>query len=272
MKTIMDAVNERRGRRLRAESHKFVGYIGSGLHIRQSATSDLDPLFTKEQINTTIEDLSKFGMADADGWYTNYGEKPDCDGLVDVIRFLSNSKSGRVYRPGKHSWDLGFDNSITKWRPAKQEEMQNPTVESSKWQLSAERTLKSLGYTDDGGELWKPPLVEPPIFTQAMADAGDEPPVGCKLDVSFHHGNTFSNCTLTYMGDQVGCYKDTDGKEFTFATVCTELRPIDTRTDEEKAIDETAAFLSDNDGQSAKAKAAAIAAIFERHGVKWELK
>ena len=43
---------------------------------------------------------------------------------------------------------------------------------------AAVTTLKALGYTFDGGEQWKPPLVVKPVFTKEMADAGELPPVG----------------------------------------------------------------------------------------------
>ncbi|WP_122593203.1 hypothetical protein [Pseudomonas viridiflava] len=45
---------------------------------------------------------------------------------------------------------------------------------------SAERTLRNMGYTDNGGELWKPPIGEKPNFSlidalrQQLADVSNE--------------------------------------------------------------------------------------------------
>lgn len=52
---------------------------------------------------------------------------------------------------------------------------------------AAIKTLKSLGYEYKGAEYWKPPIgkapdyIEPPTFTQAMADAGELPAVGSDI-------------------------------------------------------------------------------------------
>lgn len=49
-----------------------------------------------------------------------------------------------------------------------------------KAESSAERTLRNLGYTDSGGELWKPPIGEKPNFSlldalrQQLADISNE--------------------------------------------------------------------------------------------------
>ena len=49
-----------------------------------------------------------------------------------------------------------------------------------KAESSAERTLRNLGYTDNGGELWKPPIGEKPNFSlidalrQQLADVSNE--------------------------------------------------------------------------------------------------
>ena len=81
-----------------------------------------------------------------------------------------------------------------------------------------------------------------PVYTQAMADAGDDPIAGMSLTVSFVNGEQYPDSTLTYLGDGVGCFKDSDGKECSFATCSVGFKPIDTRTDKQKAIAEILSY------------------------------
>lgn len=74
------------------------------------------------------------------------------------------------------------------------------------------------------------------VFTQAMADAGELPPVGseCLLHLAF----VTYTAEITYIGDGVGCFKNImNGNEFTFSIQDASFKPIDTRTDRKKAID-----------------------------------
>lgn len=76
-----------------------------------------------------------------------------------------------------------------------------------------------------------------PVFTQAMADVGELPPVGseCFLCLSF---DTYK-AKITYLGDGVGCFINlADNKEFTFSVLNAEFKPLDTRTPKQKAVDE----------------------------------
>lgn len=76
-----------------------------------------------------------------------------------------------------------------------------------------------------------------PIFTQAMAVNGELPPVGseCILNLAFDS----YPAKVTYIGNGVGCFINlNNGEEYSFAMKDTSFKPLDTRTDREKAIDD----------------------------------
>jgi hypothetical protein len=77
-----------------------------------------------------------------------------------------------------------------------------------------------------------------PVFTQAMRESGKLPSVGSIVDIEFVFSETYRQVEITYMGNGVGCYKASNGNEFTFSTDSVRFHVIDTRTDEEKLIDE----------------------------------
>lgn len=61
-------------------------------------------------------------------------------------------------------------------------------------------TLKGMGYTFNGGALWKPPLgkmpesfEDKPVFTQEMAEGGELPMMGARFRVG--HEYTCVGCT-----------------------------------------------------------------------------
>jgi len=76
-----------------------------------------------------------------------------------------------------------------------------------------------------------------PVYTKEMADNGVIPSVGMECLIMYSSSNYKG--TITYMGKGVGAYhsKDND-KEYTFAFNSVKFKPIDTRTDKEKAIDD----------------------------------
>ena len=117
-------------------------------------------------------------------------------------------------------------------------------------EAAAKETLKNLDYTYNGGQLWKPPIgkipsfiADKPVFTQAMKDAGELPPIGCEVEY-----NTASR------GDVIGVVTGyrTSKSLNTLADNCDyqvsvkfehnerllkDIKPIDTKSDKQKAID-----------------------------------
>lgn len=88
-------------------------------------------------------------------------------------------------------------------------------------------------------------LEDKPVYTQEMADNGGLPPAGSEFEVWFDFDsikkwhvavmtNHFDNGFSIDCGDYSHCYLSDDGMKF---------RPIDTRTDQEKLIDEISNML-----------------------------
>ncbi len=80
-----------------------------------------------------------------------------------------------------------------------------------------------------------------PVYTQAMCDAGELPPVGvgCMIMVK----NDWFKCIVDYVGTGVLCYTNMDGEQHGVRVKTGQVhraifKPLDTRTDEEKLIDE----------------------------------
>lgn len=84
----------------------------------------------------------------------------------------------------------------------------------------------------------KEAVVDVPAYTESMKEYGETPTPGMLLNISFVSGSQHLNSTLTYLGDGVGCFKDSDGKECTFATNAVNFDCIDQRTDEERTADD----------------------------------
>ena len=155
-------------------------------------------------------------------WRTNTGVKPEFDGVIEIE--WSDGCKEVAHSIGVANWgvNLEHDSFAVKWRP------HLPKVGD-----------KPKSHYDVGAHVSE----AKPIFTQAMADAGELPLVGseCFLHLAF---NTY-RAEITYMGDGVGCFKHLPaGKEFSFSVADTSFKPI--QTEREKAIEEIAKVLSDD--------------------------
>ena len=86
------------------------------------------------------------------------------------------------------------------------------------------------------------------VFTQEMSDNGDLPPIGSKaqfvgnddylVEFSITDGDEIECIchTTDFEGESIGVYRHKDGYSVSILTQL--IKPIDTRTDKEKAIDE----------------------------------
>tara|TARA_R110002153_G_scaffold181493_1_gene334791 strand:+ start:7187 stop:7822 length:636 start_codon:yes stop_codon:yes gene_type:complete len=70
------------------------------------------------------------------------------------------------------------------------------------------------------------------VYTQEMADDGELPSVGMNCAWNAHT----TNVIITFVGEEMFCGENDTGKEV--AGYISDLKPIDTRTKKEKAIDE----------------------------------
>jgi len=76
-----------------------------------------------------------------------------------------------------------------------------------------------------------------PVYTKAMCEMGELPTVGAILDIEFTFHRTVEKVEITYISNEVGCYRVSNGNEFTFALSGVLFHAIDTRTEEEKLAD-----------------------------------
>jgi len=112
-----------------------------------------------------------------------------------------------------------------------------------------------------------------PIYTKTMKDAGELPSVGMECVIAIPHDDCES--VITYIGDKVGCaINKSTGHEFNFTCVTGDFifQPIDTRTPEQKQVDEVIAFLSGDNGWLAKSQASCCAEDMQKAGLLRELK
>lgn len=69
-------------------------------------------------------------------------------------------------------------------------------------------TLTGMDYTFNGGTHWKPPLGVNPVFTKAMVDSGELPPIGseCMVMNKTLHSPSWERCTIDFIGAFVVVY------------------------------------------------------------------
>lgn len=155
-------------------------------------------------------------------WRTNTGVKPEFNGVIELEHRGGTQKYvepiGDYY---SRDWSLEQDDGdITRWRP-------HIDKRESPYDVGA--------HCSDASK---------PVYTQAMADSGELPPVGseCLLHLAF----VTYRAEVTYIGSGVGCFKRLpDGKEFSFSVCDTSFKPI--QTEREKAIDKAALLIASKD-------------------------
>jgi len=140
--------------------------------------------------------------------------------------------------------------------------------------LASFRTLEKLGYKYNGGEYWKPPLstigATKPVFTQAMKEAGEMPSVGMECSVyEINQDETHDKAIIKYISKSTCVYEVKTGDlkgEYSQYPVSLKFKPIDIRTDREKALD---GLRWNGEGLTAKACVLALDLIMNGkvHGV-----
>ena len=153
-------------------------------------------------------------------WRENTGEKPSFNGFIDVV-----TSSGVLHEGYQHDSvsfcfdDDRFDCYVVKWRPS----------------------------------LNQPPVEIEAIFTQAMADTGELPPVGSEFMYSiggdFEHGKMLFNdgvtvliCSAKYQRNRWHWKSDDPALKF---------KPI--KSEREKAIDEMSRIVEMEHGSAGRA-------------------
>lgn len=143
------------------------------------------------------------------------------------------------------------------------------------WPISHGKWHKSLG---DGGSLFDRNLIErpkpQPIFTKAMSDAGERAPIGSTVDVEGVHYELVKYVIRSNTSFAL-CVEVTGLCSYMFNL--SELEPIDTRTDKEKAMQDMKESYIGKDPQRNLTSEfpSVVCDIFEAissgniHGVTW---
>jgi len=143
-------------------------------------------------------------MAKSDGSTASYYELPkDATELQHLIAYRNmNAQMGEIFRANyrygecDHSDKLREINKIIFYAQAEKERLLKYGCGDK--ESAAVRTLEKLGYTHNGGELWKPPLGAPPELIKEQKT--EEPPL-CTRCLKPIVGRAY------YCGNELRCEK-----------------------------------------------------------------
>jgi len=181
------------------------------------------------QENWYIEKYLNDGLADTScveffSPRKNKGVQPVPNGIMVEIEYNKHwNKGANAYEAGSLNW---ADPLLTKWSPSQYQPLIDGIVKEHKDQLAIHKALAVN--------------VQRQIFTQAMADNGELPPVGSECLAMVDSSKKFKKYVVMYITNcgsmvlrriesKIDLIVDIDSCEF---------KPADTRTDREKAIDE----------------------------------
>lgn len=165
-------------------------------------------------------------------WRENTGVKPGFSGKIDFVHQDGEEFFGLDIEKACacEYWALNSgQGTIVKWRPH---------IPSIQTETSEEK--ECLDAIQDK-HMWDDTAIKP-VYTQEMADAGELPPVGVTCE--FEADGEWRECYIVGMdqGDYlpvIQSYEDV----FIMPQEGLNFRPIDTRTEREKAIDEMLKFM-----------------------------
>lgn len=184
--------------------------------------------------NVGDEEFDLFRISDF-AWRTNTGVKPEFVGEVELMD--GNHNTG-VKHSSKVNWEKhpqAGDASICQWRPHLPAAIQTETPEEKEAFEAINKSPYDVGaHVSDASK---------PVYTQAMCDAGEFPPVGvdCQYETTFFSMDKYNNGTcrpIAYFNGKV--WIDIDGgQESVINLNSIKFKPI--KTEREKAIDEMVA-------------------------------
>ena len=237
VKTVVDAINCHRGRVPIQRGLMFVSTYDNGALIDKSSC-------TKLQFNQLVEDMSHHAGIELFNEYVKADKKLlEKESKVDHTsrEFWKDAPEGKNYLI---TYKSGVVAQVYNYFSAK------PKIIDGYYRIAGE----SVGYGTSSWEVFERPKPQPkesnmkPVFTQAMSDNGELPPIGSKclvigekeIDDEYHECEIIAHRNVS--GDvfvAVFMIKNYNGKPY-YYTHCSHqyFKPIDTRTDKEKAIDE----------------------------------
>jgi len=200
-------------------------------------------------------------------WRENTGVKPEFSGAIDVITesWDSGDCHSKTHYASTLNWSNHCLNKVIKWRPslnhpsaAKPDTKQS--AEEKRMDIIGQNGNDGLHYDNTAQQVEALAVNDKPIFTQAMADAGELPPVGSKVlfdgDSCFEFHSEYEQGLVDGGVVEIISHFDSGaGNVAAFLFDCNDgrsvscgnntcFKPIDTRTDREKAINEMASLIS----------------------------
>ena len=243
MKTVMDAVNEFKGEWKGVKNHIYVGsrYNGQNKGVFQFTYDSIgndqwEPVSTRAEFNDLVSQLE-----------TNFGEcKESYRGYKTQFEYMTNKSTKELELMDEESNQCKISNlgnvlhNMSCSMDDEDEQNEFGGYASFCWDLADE-----LRKSECAADTTKP---SEPVFTQAMADNGELPPIGAKVqfvgnddylvEFNINDGDEIECIchTKDFEGDSIGVYRHKDG--FSVSILNQLIEPIDTRTDKEKAFDE----------------------------------
>lgn len=189
--------------------------------------------------NTNLRDGVDIEVITSFAWRTNTGVKPR---LVGEIEVTWQNDEVEVINASDYPWSLSESIHIVKWRPLLEQSKKSAydvdahvSGDKSKGGVIPNNILGQMHEVD------KRETIAPnkPVFTQAMADAGELPPVGSE----FLHNGEVVLCisTTSHDGGAVTFRRLTQGNGPDIACCWNNkswVKPIDPRTPKQKAVDD----------------------------------
>ena len=233
----MDAVNELKGDVCNVATYRektdrwiyIVHSVGDDYYDTLSYNDDCvwELLCSIEEFNTLVQEcMTNFGSS------VTYGE----------------------YKESMFALDAADDKAVINWSEAPDGCVGYSVSSASKcyWMFSCHQvSAPNFGFTE-----FKFHPKPQPIFTKAMQEDGELPPIGSDVeyndDIDFDFKFDWDNGDIITCvfhstndkGEPIGVYRHNDG--VTVSLVTNLIRPIDTRTDKEKDIDEACLIIDDS--------------------------
>jgi hypothetical protein len=188
-----------------------------------------DIVSANDNCNVTVKNvfLSLIGHATVKSfaWRTNAGDKPEFNGVMD-IGWDDGSVTLASFAHPKFKLSMPAGLRVAKWRPHLAQSKPSKPYDFAEHVSGMFKDIKNTEFKiHEDSEIATPK----PVFTQAMADAGEFPPVGSKVNYLRSSGS------VVVGPDCDGSFVILDDGEFEVVHQ-SHLKPIDTRTEKEKAV------------------------------------
>lgn len=179
-------------------------------------------------------------------WRENTGAKPEFSGLIEFTFNGEGCEMQEARLAENVNWEI-----VKKWRPSLNKSQHSEWPDNSRIDSIGQNGNDGLHYDNTAQQVEALAVnAQRPIFTQVMADAGELPPVGCKVKVCIegagfelegndakHEGKdvTVKSSFTNKDGDKIVAIENDYGNCACYIIEC--IKPLDTRTPKQKAVD-----------------------------------